>query len=197
MMPAAISGGSCSNNWDFNALGTIYERATRQSIFEAFNERIARPLQFQDFVVGRHTEYRREEVSIHPAYLFSMTARDLARFGWLYANSGEWAGTRILSKAWVEQSTSPHVPGARAQNAYGYLWWVNTGPRGDQHQFWAAGAGGQFVFVVPALQVVVVHLTDIGNLGAAIAEDRDVSWSEFFQLARLLRAAMAASGANH
>ena len=178
------------NNWDFNALGTVYERAAGPRIFDAFEERIARPLQFQDFDRPRDTRYLYEDGSAHPAYLFSLTARDLARFGWLYARGGQWAGRRLVSEAWIKESTTAHVPRARAQNSYGYLWWVNDGPRGDEHLFWAAGAGGQFVLIAPSLDLVVVHLVDLGTLSTALAEDRDVSWGEFFQLARALRAAM-------
>jgi CubicO group peptidase (beta-lactamase class C family) len=178
------------NNWDFNALGTIYERASGRRIFDAFEERIARPLQFQDFERERDTRYLLEDGSVHPAYLFSLTARDLARFGWLYARGGRWAGRRLISEAWLKESTTAHVPRARAQNSYGYLWWVNDGPRGDQRLFWAAGAGGQFVLVAPALDLVVVHLVELGTLSTALAEERDVSWGEFFQLARALQAAM-------
>jgi CubicO group peptidase (beta-lactamase class C family) len=174
------------NNWDFNALGTIYERAAGRSIFESFEKEIARPLQMQDFRPAEHATSLKEEASIHPAYIFRMTARDLARFGWLYANHGRWQDRQIVSRNWVEASTRAHVPNARAQNAYGYLWWVNLGPDGKQPMFWAAGAGGQFVLVVPARQLVIVHLVDIPMLQEAIDSGKTVSWGQFFNLARLI-----------
>ena len=177
------------NNWDFNVLGSIYERVAGRTVFQAFDAEIARPLRMQDFDASQHTQSLKEPVSIHAAYIFRMSARDLARFGWLYANAGNWAGAQIVSESWVSQSTQPHVPNARAQNAYGYLWWVNINPKTREHMFWAAGAGGQFVLVVPARRVVIVHLVDIPVLAEAIADNRTVSWGDFFRLARMIAAA--------
>lgn len=92
------------NNWDFNTLGTIYEQQTGEKIFEAFEKRIAQPLQMQDFELddGGHVT---GESSIHPAYPFHMTARDLARFALLYLREGRWRERQILSRNWVEEST--------------------------------------------------------------------------------------------
>ena len=57
------------NNWDFNALGTIFEQETRTRIFEEFKKRVAEPLQMQDFRVKDGTYFRGPK-SIHPAYPF-------------------------------------------------------------------------------------------------------------------------------
>jgi CubicO group peptidase (beta-lactamase class C family) len=80
------------NNWDFNTLGTIYERAVGRSIFAAFAEEIAAPLQMQDYRVQDGRYVRGEDMSLYPAYPFHMSARDLARFGLLYARGGVWQG---------------------------------------------------------------------------------------------------------
>ena len=76
------------NNWDFNALGTIFEQETRTRIFEEFKKRVAEPLQMQDFRV-KDGSYFRGPKSIHPAYPFRMSARDLARFGLLFLRGGK------------------------------------------------------------------------------------------------------------
>jgi CubicO group peptidase (beta-lactamase class C family) len=67
------------NNWDFNALGTIYEHATSTSIFQALDQKIARPIGMQDYR-PQDGSYVRGDASIHPAYPIRMSARDLARF---------------------------------------------------------------------------------------------------------------------
>jgi CubicO group peptidase (beta-lactamase class C family) len=79
------------NNWDFNALGTICEHATVHSIFDAFERDIAQPIGMQDY---RHTDgrYITGPASVHPAYAFDMSARDLARFALLYLRRGSWEG---------------------------------------------------------------------------------------------------------
>ncbi len=72
------------NNWDFNTSGTIFVKAAGGDLFAQFEKRVARPIGMQDFTPegGR---YMRAKTSEHPAYLFNMSARDLARFGLLYA----------------------------------------------------------------------------------------------------------------
>ena len=95
------------NNWDFNALGTIYERVSKGRIFEDFQQRIAAPLEMEDFSIA-HTEYERDRVSEHPAYLFRMTARDLARFGLLYLRNGRWRDRQIVPANWIDLSVKSY-----------------------------------------------------------------------------------------
>lgn len=91
------------------------------------------------------------------------TARDWARFGQLYVQDGVWKGTRILPEGWVAYSRTP-AP-ADATRAYGAHFWLQipeeygtsrTALPGDT--FHAAGHEGQFVTIIPSLQVVVVRL---------------------------------------
>lgn len=153
------------NNWDFNALGTIYEHATGTGIFEALDQKIAKPIGMQDYR-PQDGDYVRGEASIHPAYAIRMSARDLARFALLYLHKGNWAGHQIVPREWVDESTRGYSRAATGQG-YGYLWWIGflggavaptvTLPEGS---FLAEGAGGQYALVVPALDLVVVHRVD-------------------------------------
>ena len=77
------------NNWDFNALGTIFEQETGTKMFKEFDRRIAEPLQMEDFEVD-DCRYETGPDSIHPAYPFRMSSRDLARFGLLFLYEGRW-----------------------------------------------------------------------------------------------------------
>ncbi len=79
------------NNWDFNVLGTIFEKKTGLKIGEAFYQRIAKPTGMEDFQPG-DVYYFGGPLSVHPAYHFEMTARDMARFGLLYLRHGRWNG---------------------------------------------------------------------------------------------------------
>jgi CubicO group peptidase (beta-lactamase class C family) len=149
------------NNWDFNTLGTIYERAVRSSIFDAFEREIARPIGMQDYQPS-DGEYVTGAESVYPAYPIKMSARDLARFALLYLNRGRWRDRQIVPVAWVEKSTRPYSH-AQWGPGYGYLWW--TGPISDMAPsvnlptgaFFAAGTGGQYAFVIPAYDLVIVH----------------------------------------
>lgn len=93
----------------------------------------------------------------------SLRPSDLARFGLLYLRGGRWKDRQIVSRGWVEQSLRRHVPSARRQSGrdvgYGYLWWVWPPPddRPELGDFYAGhGFMGQYVFVVPGLDLVVV-----------------------------------------
>ena len=92
------------NNWDFNVLGTIFEKKTGLKIGDAFYQRIAKPIGMQDFRPG-DVFYFGGPASIHPTYHFEITARDLARFGLLYLRHGRWNQQQIIPEAWVEKSS--------------------------------------------------------------------------------------------
>jgi CubicO group peptidase (beta-lactamase class C family) len=143
----------CYNNWDFNVLGTIFERQTGEGLFDAFARRVAVPLGMQDFAVSDCC-FEQEPQSIHPVYKMRLTARDLARIGLLYLNHGQWNGEQVVPAAWVHESTLPHsdLGGGRG---YGYLWWT-AGPlarddavSADVPLFYASGLGGQYIIVIP------------------------------------------------
>jgi CubicO group peptidase (beta-lactamase class C family) len=102
------------NNWDFNVLATILQQAVGVDSFRAFDEWFARPMRMQDFDPNACSELF-EDASQHPAYLFVMSARDLARFGHLYLCRGDWAGSRLLAEDWIARSLHPHSPAT-----YGY-----------------------------------------------------------------------------
>jgi CubicO group peptidase (beta-lactamase class C family) len=155
------------NNWDFNVLGTIFEKKTGLKIGQAFYERIARPIGMQDFQPN-DVFYFGGPASIHPTYHFEITARDLARFGLLYLRHGRWNGKQIVPEAWVEKSS--HASEMISSNGldlggYEYLWWIDYGgvhfPEVSLPGIYSArGAGAHYLFVIPSLDMVVVHRTD-------------------------------------
>ncbi|MBM3860014.1 MAG: hypothetical protein FJ395_10230 [Verrucomicrobia bacterium] len=170
------------NNWDFNALGTIYEQKANAGIYEDFKRLIAEPIGMEDYKVA-DGKYVTGDDSIHRAYPFRMTARDMARFGLLFLRGGQWEGKQVVPAAWVKDSVTFHSD-AGTSGGYGYLWWISksglhfpnaTLPEGS---YSARGAGGHYILVVPPLDLVIVHRvnTDI--------KDRRVESSEFGQLAR-------------
>jgi CubicO group peptidase (beta-lactamase class C family) len=152
------------NNWDFNVLGTILKQAAGLDSFRAFDEWFARPLGMQDFDPRACSEFF-EDASQYPAYRFSVSARDLARFGHLYLCRGSWKGNRLLSEDWVTRSLHPHSPAAYGYETYatafGWMWWVMRPELlGGLHSYAALGGSGHGVFIVPDLQAVIVHRND-------------------------------------
>jgi CubicO group peptidase (beta-lactamase class C family) len=81
-------------------------------------------------------------LSLHPL--------DMARLGYLYLRGGEWDGVQVVPADWVRKSTSPQIFADTMAESYGYQWWVG----GDR--FMMQGYGGQFVYVLPARDLVVV-----------------------------------------
>ena len=177
------------NNWDFNALGAILEQETGRSIYDLFSRDIATPIGLQDWKVqpGAYAEYIRNDtlLSRFPAHHFLLSTRDMARIGYLMLREGRWRDRQVIPKEWVRRSTrlvtparevartSPFIPGL----GYGYLWWIfdpaDYGEGPLAHAYTASGAFGQYITVIPRLDMVVAHKT-------AVPPSRNVTNETYF-----------------
>ena len=153
------------NNWDFNVLGTILEKKTGQPLGEAFYRRIALPIGMQDFK-PTDVYYIAGPISMHRAYHFEITARDLARFGLLYLRKGKWGNRQIIPEAWVEKNThADEMIRWHDADAGGYenLWWLEYkgshiyGSGLPAGSYAASGAGVHVVMVIPSRRLVIVN----------------------------------------
>jgi len=83
--------------------------------------------------------------------------RDLAKLGYLYLHDGVWEGRRLLPEGWVAESTRWRVDVTPKGPGYGYKWWVlsRKGP-GSYDAYAADGYGGQYLIVVPELELLAV-----------------------------------------
>ncbi len=96
------------------------------------------------------------------------TARDLARFGMLYANGGKWFGEQIISPKWIAYSTTPAPASASRDFDYGAQWWLRKADKnnGPAKAFTTRGNRGQFVVVIPEKELVIVRRgLDYGKQG--------------------------------
>lgn len=84
-----------------------------------------------------------------------MLSHDMAKIGYLMLRNGQWEGEQIIPARWVAESTRKHLP-ATLQDGYGYQWWVD-----DSGFYMALGYGGQFIFVVPEENLVVVFTSEL------------------------------------
>lgn len=161
------------NNWDFNALGTIFEQETGTTIFEEFKRRIADPIGMEDFNVNNCYYQYEDSLSIHPAYSFRMSARDMARFGVLFQNNGNWKGNQIIPTSWIGESTITFsVLDSTMGVGYGYMWY--TIPDGSAFAqligssgFYHTGVGVHIVIILSELKLVLVE-----------RYDTDVAWTD-------------------
>ncbi|MFO0694121.1 MAG: serine hydrolase [Polyangiales bacterium] len=80
-----------------------------------------------------------------------MRPLDLARIGLLFARGGRWRDGRLLSESWVEAALSDQT-----STGYGYLWWV------DPEAFSARGRGGQYLYVIPSKDLILVTTASAG-----------------------------------
>ena len=82
--------------------------------------------------------------------------RDMVKLGQLVLAGGQWQGRQIVSKAWIEESTTAKTV-ASSTYSYGYLWWLGRSSFNDRVLPWPAalGRGGQSIRIVPALDLVV------------------------------------------
>lgn len=141
------------NNWDFNVLGAILEKIMGKSVFEDFETHIARPIGMEDYRVADGS-YEGGPQSKFPYYMFRVSARDMARFGYLYLRQGRWNGKQILPANWVTRSTTPYSTVSDNDSpfaGYGLLWWTTD------WGYSAVGADGHFIAVVPSKDLVIVH----------------------------------------
>ena len=80
---------------------------------------------------------------LHPA--------DLAKLGYLYLRDGEWAGAELVPATWVAAATAEQIPAGTLSDGYGYQWWID-----DEGFVMALGLGGQYLFVMPEQDLVMV-----------------------------------------
>ena len=159
------------NNWDFNAAGAIFEQQTGVKIFDAMDSLLAKPLEMQDWKRNEQKMLGDTTRSRHLAYHTWLSTRDMARIGYLMLRQGRWNNQQILSEAWVKQITTAVTSYAEyasfrnrpyAKCGYGYMWWIWDAPHNTgayEGAYTAAGAYGQYITVLPKLELVVAHKT--------------------------------------
>ena len=100
--------------------------------------------------------------SKYPAYHFRLSTRDLALYGQLYLNKGNWNGKQLIPEKWIQFSTKPfNVTYKPAGLAYGVLWGVlmKTKNRSSK-SFYHTGTGVHMLAVYPKSNMVLVHRVD-------------------------------------
>lgn len=132
----------------------VLEEATGRSVHAYAVERLAEPLGIQ---------LPRWPTDPQGIYFggndMLVSPRGLFRLGETYRQGGEWEGRRILPREWVEASWEVRVISPRrSSNRYGLGWWARTSGLHEIRFAW--GYGGQFLFVVPALELTVVFTSD-------------------------------------
>lgn len=155
--PGADKAVYCSAG--INLLGGVVRHATGRRLADLFQDWVAGPMQMR----GYHLNLMPDD----DAYLaggIRMRPRDMLKLGQLYLNGGVWNGRRLVDQRWIDASVTRHTTFG-PNHDYGYAWHLHSF-RVDGHDYRgyaAEGNGGQFVIVVPELELVVAITA--GNYG--------------------------------
>jgi CubicO group peptidase (beta-lactamase class C family) len=177
------------NNWDFNAAGAVFEQLTGRSIYDEIQAQLAIPLGFQDWDRSAQRKSGNLSISKNPAYHMWISTRDMARIGYLMLHDGNWDGRQVISEEWVTRIRSTVTPleemnPVRRRDGYfgyGYMWWTWDGPRAVgpfEGAYTARGAVGQWITVLPAVDIVIAHKTNSVYSRTTAWE----SWQRFIEL---------------
>ncbi len=159
-------------------LGQVLKNATERSLAEYMEEKLWKRIGAEHdayWTLSNGTELAMGGLSV--------SLRDYARFARLYLKEGSYNGEQILTKEWIKDSMDVSAryskPGANndPDNAigYGYQWWV---PQGDQGEFMAIGVYGQWIYVNPSKQVIIVKVSADPDF---MAEGYELKHVEFFR----------------
>jgi CubicO group peptidase (beta-lactamase class C family) len=141
-------------------LSAILTKATGKSTWQFAQETLAKPLGFS------LPQWQRDPQGIYfGGNEMVMTPRQMVAVGELYLNRGRAAGRQLLPEEWIEASLVPRGRSSISEQQYGYGWWIRE--IAEQDAFYAWGFGGQFIFVVPDLDLVVVSTS-----AATVSDDR-------------------------
>ena len=184
------------SNWDFNALGGAFELMTKRDIYDALESDIARPIGMQDFNRAIHRKSGDSTRSRYLAYHMNFSTRDMARIGYLMLRRGNWNGRQIVPADWVDESTRPFTrvsemnPPERRRGAfgYGYLWWIWDGAYATgsyEGAYGGFGAFGQYIIVIPKLDLIVAHKTSPGQRDST-GRSLQVNARQFFRVVDIL-----------
>jgi CubicO group peptidase (beta-lactamase class C family) len=174
--------GSCFHYNNYHPLleGMILERVTGMSVSQYLQEKIWKPLGMEypaTWSINQEGDGLEKMES-------GLNARaiDFAKFGRLYLNKGNWNGVQVIPEAWVVESTAPEPDDNRPQigdvqlpkpdGYYQYHWW-GTKREDGLYDFTAVGHLGQFIFVRPDKNLIIVRMGTETNTS--------VDWFKKFQ----------------
>ena len=143
--------------WNYNSgstelLGAVLRKATGKPL-----DQLARTMLFGPLGITDVEWYRYAQDNPSAAAGLRLRPRDLAKIGQVVLQHGAWNGKRLVSASWVGASTTPQING-QGVFFYGYQFWLGRSLVDKHVVDWAAawGLGGQRVFIVPDLDLVVV-----------------------------------------
>ena len=152
------------NSAAVHLLGVVVQSATGTPLASLADQRLFHPIGIKSALWEQL-----EGGTVNGGSGLQLTGQDLARLGQLMLQKGLSGSHQVVPATWIASATTSQflwrdTDGAQARVTYGYLWWVADPP--SAHAFFAWGYGGQFIYVVPALDLVIISTTEWRNLAA-------------------------------
>ncbi len=147
------------NSGTTNLLGAVLNRKTGTPLAEYAGEKLFSPLGITSY---QWQSFPNAPLMAVTSSLLYLGPRDMAKIGQLILQQGMWNGKQVVSAQWVRESTNVAIQlpidyGPGFQNVgYGYQWWRGKFTNGNTDAIYAAGWGGQFIFIMPSIKTVVV-----------------------------------------
>jgi CubicO group peptidase (beta-lactamase class C family) len=141
-------------------LSAILTKATGKTTWQFALETVAKPLGFS------LPQWMRDPQGVYfGGNEMLMTPRQMLAFGEMYRNGGQASGRQIMSKAFVDETFEPRGRSRISGREYGYGWWIRE--LAGRRSYYAWGFGGQYIYIVPSLDLTVVSTSS-----PAVSEDR-------------------------
>src|SRR5215204_2501233 len=142
------------NNYNPLLVGLILERATGMPVARYMEEKLWKPMGMEAdgswSLDSTENGFEKMESGVNAR------ARDFARFGMLFAEEENWEGRQLISREWVEEDRKADTSSDPSLD-YQYFWWVNSAD-GETYHFSARGKYGQYIYVAPEKDLVIVRL---------------------------------------
>jgi CubicO group peptidase (beta-lactamase class C family) len=145
---------------DAESFSRVIKAATGMEVGEYAQEKLFGPIGM------RSADWMTDQRGQAMTYCCIMdTARDFARFGYLFLRNGKWAGQQVVPEDWVKTSTQP----SQIENMnYGYYWWLYDFPNAPKDLYAAMGFATKRLYVIPSLDIIAVRL----------GEGDDLNWND-------------------
>ncbi len=165
-LPVVYEPGSfyAYNTGGSHLLGVITQKVVGEDLADYADRRLWQPLG-----IAKPEWQRSPEGVVSGGSGVELTPRDAAKFGLLSLRNGQWGDRSLISEGWFPEATRFHLQGDTTGYAgYGYQWWVVDYENGF-HAYFGLGFGSNYVYVVPALDLVVVVLKGFEDPPASVS----------------------------
>jgi CubicO group peptidase (beta-lactamase class C family) len=136
------------NSLNHSMMNKVLRHVTHQDNASEITSRLLSKLQIDSYFLGNEDHGVLGDIELRP--------RDMMKLGQLYLQGGKWNGKQIITERWIRESTAPTIV-VSPDFGYGYFWWTGKSEYKDATVpfYFAWGYGGQYIFVVPDLELVV------------------------------------------